>query len=73
MDLLGGHPMTISIMAPLLQDQDDLTQELRPVYLKILKMMQNKNMVQNLHELNPINSLKITTDASIQHVRQISS
>ena len=33
--------------------------------------MSSKNLIQNLHELNPIDSLKVSTDASIQYVRSV--
>lgn len=33
--------------------------------------MSSKNLIQNLHELNPIDSLKVSLDASIQYVRSI--
>lgn len=39
----------------------------------MLKMINNKNLMQNLNEHNPISLLKLSTDASIQHIRNISA
>jgi hypothetical protein len=58
--LLAGHPMTVSLVAPLLQNST-----LSSLYEKMLRMMSSKNFIQNLHELNPVSSLKISIDASI--------
>ena len=31
--------------------------------------MQSKNFIRDTHELNPVNSLKVSMDASVQYVR----
>ena len=61
-DLLAGHPTTVQTFAPLLQNKS-----LADVYLQMLRMLRNKQLLE--HVSNPMDSLKVTLDASVQHVR----
>lgn len=60
--IFAGHPYTVSLVAPLLQDN---TNSLSVIYKKLSKMI-NSTDSTNYNSINPLHSLKNSIKASIE-------
>jgi hypothetical protein len=65
--ILAGHPYTVSLVAPLLQDSSNT---LSVIFQKLSKMLGSQDLVGQ-NSINPLHSLRNSIKASVEQVRNV--